>query len=275
MAWGVHSHPRMSKSPSGTGRVQSAAQPPPTERQVAVLRLIHDHVTDHGYPPTMRELAAGMRWKSTNSVESVLVALERKGCIERAALASRGLRLLPRGLAWIGAAPFVRDGAAGPITSAVGSDVHPDACPFSEEAARAVSQVETLCALVLADDPEAKVMAADLTRPAESGGLVERMRVKHTEGGFDLHGGGWVVRMLASTLGKALNGAPNYLEQVVELKPAGAVDTLRVLVTVVRPGARTPSQLRAAAEARVAALEAEVAALRAAAGCSGTAPASR
>jgi len=44
------------------------------------LLLFH---AEHGYAPTMRELCAGIGWKSTRSAKDMLEALERKGAIKR------------------------------------------------------------------------------------------------------------------------------------------------------------------------------------------------
>ena len=67
-----------------------------TQRQRQVLELIQRHITQHGAPPTIRELREGLRLKSLRGVTVHLDALVRKGVIERSRQA-RGIRLLVRG----------------------------------------------------------------------------------------------------------------------------------------------------------------------------------
>ncbi len=61
-------------------------------------RMIFDHLVDflaaHGYPPTVREIAEYFGMRSTNGVHEHLLALEKKGYINREGKASRGLTLL-------------------------------------------------------------------------------------------------------------------------------------------------------------------------------------
>jgi len=64
-----------------------------TARQEAVLDFISEKIRTAGYPPTVREIGAGMGIGSTNGVTDHLRALERKGYIERVDLHSRGIRL--------------------------------------------------------------------------------------------------------------------------------------------------------------------------------------
>jgi repressor LexA len=65
-----------------------------TARQQQVFDLIRRAIERSGYPPTRAEIAAELGFSSANSAEEHLRALARKGVIELAAGASRGIRLL-------------------------------------------------------------------------------------------------------------------------------------------------------------------------------------
>jgi repressor LexA len=66
-----------------------------TARQQQVFDLIRRAIERTGFPPTRAEIAAELGFSSANSAEEHLRALARKGVIELAAGASRGIRLLP------------------------------------------------------------------------------------------------------------------------------------------------------------------------------------
>lgn len=61
-----------------------------TERQREVLDFLKEHVSEKGYPPTMREVAQSLGVKWTKGVEKHFQALEKKGYIKR----SSGARTL-------------------------------------------------------------------------------------------------------------------------------------------------------------------------------------
>ena len=65
-----------------------------TTRQQQVFDLIRRAIERTGFPPTRAEIAAELGFSSANSAEEHLRALARKGVIELAAGASRGIRLL-------------------------------------------------------------------------------------------------------------------------------------------------------------------------------------
>src|SRR5579863_121984 len=65
-----------------------------TARQQEVFELIQRAIERTGFPPTRAEIAAELGFSSANSAEEHLRALARKGVIELAAGASRGIRLL-------------------------------------------------------------------------------------------------------------------------------------------------------------------------------------
>ena len=63
-----------------------------TKRQRAILDYVIECIRDHGCPPTIAEVGAEFGIASTNGVNDHLVALERKGYIERSSKA-RGIRV--------------------------------------------------------------------------------------------------------------------------------------------------------------------------------------
>lgn len=50
---------------------------------VTVWRFMWQHVTDHGYPPTVRQTMTGLGYASTSTIQAHLRALETAGAIER------------------------------------------------------------------------------------------------------------------------------------------------------------------------------------------------
>ena len=64
-----------------------------TQRQTEILRLVRELTEVSGYPPTRAEIAAKMGFRSVNAAEQHLRALEKKGAIEIASGASRGIRV--------------------------------------------------------------------------------------------------------------------------------------------------------------------------------------
>ena len=238
-----------------------------TPIQFRVLGQVKLLTAAKGYPPTVRELCAATGISSYNGVHTHLVALERKGYLKRTPGASRGLLVLPRGMEPPPAdAPRPDDPATdGPAACTEDGKY----CAHSDAAAEASSALELLAQLVASDDPQAKVMAADLLAP---GGLPLRLRMRFVDGGFALDGAGWIVRHYAASFARLVTGvgATNYSETPMErpaveceLKPAGEARPWRILVTAVRPEGRSPHELRKAAEARVAELEDEVRQLQA------------
>ena len=65
-----------------------------TARQQQILSLIQQHIANTGFPPTRAEIATQLGFRSPNAAEEHLKALARKGMIELASGASRGIRLL-------------------------------------------------------------------------------------------------------------------------------------------------------------------------------------
>ena len=67
-----------------------------TPRQQKVYDFIHDRISNRGYGPTVREIAAFLGIRSPNGVVCHLRALERKGMISRTANKSRSIELKHR-----------------------------------------------------------------------------------------------------------------------------------------------------------------------------------
>src|SRR5471030_109523 len=65
-----------------------------TARQQQVFDLIRRAIERTGFPPTRAEIAAELGFSSANAAEEHLRALARKGVIELAPGASRGIRVL-------------------------------------------------------------------------------------------------------------------------------------------------------------------------------------
>ncbi len=64
-----------------------------TFRQKEVLEFISATIQQKGYPPTLREIGKRFRIASTNAVNGILEALERKGYIKRRPFLSRGIEI--------------------------------------------------------------------------------------------------------------------------------------------------------------------------------------
>lgn len=87
-----------------------------TNRQAQVLAFISDHLAQHGYPPTVREVAAHFGFRSPRAAYDHVKALEKKGYLRSAPGRSRTLEVLKapgRGI------PLLGRIAAGPPILAV------------------------------------------------------------------------------------------------------------------------------------------------------------
>lgn len=67
-----------------------------TKRQQAILRFVVECIRDYGRPPTIAEIGERFGLSSTNGVNDHLVALEKKGYIERTSKA-RGIHVTNKG----------------------------------------------------------------------------------------------------------------------------------------------------------------------------------
>jgi repressor LexA len=65
-----------------------------TKRQEQVLKFIRDHISRKGYPPSFREIGKHHAITSTNGVNCILLALQKKGFIKRSTKISRGIELI-------------------------------------------------------------------------------------------------------------------------------------------------------------------------------------
>jgi repressor LexA len=64
-----------------------------TVRQRQVLHVIQRSLAETGMPPTRAEIARQLGFRSANAAEEHLRALQRKGCVQLLAGASRGIQL--------------------------------------------------------------------------------------------------------------------------------------------------------------------------------------
>lgn len=64
-----------------------------TERQRAILEVIHAQLESHGYPPSVREIGDAVGLRSPSSVHAQLEALEHKGYLRRDPAKPRTLEL--------------------------------------------------------------------------------------------------------------------------------------------------------------------------------------
>jgi repressor LexA len=72
---------------------QDSAPSDLSERQRAILAMIHRHVADHGYPPSVREIGDAVGLKSPSSVHGQLESLETKGYLKRDPTKPRALEM--------------------------------------------------------------------------------------------------------------------------------------------------------------------------------------
>lgn len=71
-------------------------------RQIEILKFIHERVTDRGYPPTVREIGEAVNLSSTSTVHGHLSRLEKKGLLFRDPTKPRAIELTQEGLDKIG-----------------------------------------------------------------------------------------------------------------------------------------------------------------------------
>jgi len=84
----------MSREPETDQRTEQRSDPDPlTQRQRAILEMVHGDVDEHGYPPSVREIGDAVGLRSPSSVHGQLEALERKGYLRRDPTKPRALEL--------------------------------------------------------------------------------------------------------------------------------------------------------------------------------------
>lgn len=64
-----------------------------TRRQLEILNMIGAFDSQHGRPPTRKEIADHFGWASWNAAQCHVVALEKKGFLTRTRTKARGLKL--------------------------------------------------------------------------------------------------------------------------------------------------------------------------------------
>lgn len=64
-----------------------------TPRQLQILNMIQDFMSEYGMPPTRAEIARQLGFKSSNAAEEHLRALQKKGVLELVPGTSRGIQL--------------------------------------------------------------------------------------------------------------------------------------------------------------------------------------
>lgn len=74
-------------------------------KQMAVLNYIYKQVTDHGYPPTVREIGSAVGLSSTSTVHSHLTRLIEQGFLTKDPAKPRALEITPKGLDLLGVKP--------------------------------------------------------------------------------------------------------------------------------------------------------------------------
>lgn len=75
-------------------------------KQMAVLSYIHKQVTEHGYPPTVREICSAVGLSSTSTVHGHITRLIEKGFLRKDSAKPRALEITPKGLDLLGVKPM-------------------------------------------------------------------------------------------------------------------------------------------------------------------------
>jgi repressor LexA len=160
-----------------------------TKRQRDILDFIIGNIRENGFPPTIAEIGQEFGISSTNGVNDHLVALERKGYIERSSKA-RGIHITEKSAAGlyqseVGVLPLVGQVAAGvPILAEENVEDH---IPVSASLAKN----NAYCLRVRGDSMiedgilDGDIIIVDQDRPAKKGDVVvaliedEEATVKH------------------------------------------------------------------------------------------------
>jgi len=72
------------------------------ETKKKILKIIRDFIEDHGYSPSIREIAKKLRFKSTKAVKVHLDALAKQGLIDRVAGQARSISIHIRSMPIVG-----------------------------------------------------------------------------------------------------------------------------------------------------------------------------
>lgn len=73
-------------------RERILSEKPTTERQEAILACIDAFTSEHGYPPSVREIGERVGLSSSSTIHSHLKTLERRGMLQRDATKPRAMR---------------------------------------------------------------------------------------------------------------------------------------------------------------------------------------
>jgi repressor LexA len=83
----------VSETTDSDSTATAAAAAPLTDRQRGILEMIHAHVAEHGYPPSVREIGDAVGLRSPSSVHAQLELLEKRGYLRRDPTKPRALEL--------------------------------------------------------------------------------------------------------------------------------------------------------------------------------------
>ncbi|MBX9692639.1 MAG: transcriptional repressor LexA [Cyanobacteria bacterium] len=83
------------------GRIQAGIMKQLPPRQQDVINAILQLTNEHGYPPTLAELAAALGLKNRMTVHQHVAALKRKGLVNWESGLNRSLRVLNEGLSYV------------------------------------------------------------------------------------------------------------------------------------------------------------------------------
>lgn len=72
---------------------------PPTKRQLECLRAIDAYINQHGFPPSLREMARALGKRSSNGTWLLVSYLERGGFLTVITNQARSIRITPAGRA--------------------------------------------------------------------------------------------------------------------------------------------------------------------------------
>lgn len=79
---------------------------PVKNKQLAVLNYIHKAVTEHGYPPTVREICSAVGLSSTSTVHGHINRLIEGGFLQKDPFKPRALEITPKGFDLLGVKPL-------------------------------------------------------------------------------------------------------------------------------------------------------------------------
>ena len=76
--------------------------PPPTPRQLEILRWVASFIDSKGYPPTRRDICRAFQFASPNASQQYMTQLRRRGLLTYVERVSRTICLTPAGRELIG-----------------------------------------------------------------------------------------------------------------------------------------------------------------------------